>query len=260
MFSSDRRTALVTGAGGGGIGRAVALALSARHHVLVNGLATHRETVAGLVEEIEAGGGSASAFLVDVAEPVAVRAALAVGRPVDVLVHNAAPSTPHQPIGSLSPDAWQADLDLILGAAFSLTQAVLPGMIARRWGRIVLISSSAAFRGTWGRGASYAAAKAGLHGLCAQLALELGMHGITANAIAPSQIDSPRVRRGGRRDTASLARYAAHVPVRRVGSPQDVAALVSYLASDEAGYMTGQVLRIDGGSSLATSLTQTLEK
>ncbi|MFD0278264.1 SDR family NAD(P)-dependent oxidoreductase [Kitasatospora sp. NPDC127111] len=252
------RTALVTGAGGGGVGTAVAHRLARTHHVLLNGAPRHLPALEELAAAIRAAGGSAEPLVADVTDRDGLRAALA-GRPVDAFVHNAAPSLPHRPVHLLSPADWRGDVEPVLGGALNGVGLVAPGMIERGTGRIVLVSSSAAFRGTFGRSASYAAAKAALHGLVAQLALELGPYGITANAVAPSQVATPRALRGGRRTPESLSRQAAAVPLRRVGEPDDVASLIAYLCGAPAGYLTGQVIRIDGGSSLASPTTMTTE-
>lgn len=253
------RTALITGAGGGGIGGAAAMELARTHHVLLNGAERHKEALDELTARIRTAGGTAEPVVADVTDLSALRSALSGTGPVDAFVHNAAPSLPHRPVHELSAADWHGDLDPILGGALNILTLVVPGMIEQRRGRIVLVSSSAAFRGALGRSAAYAAAKAGLHGLTAQLALELGPHGITANAVAPSQVATPRIRRGGRRTEESLARHAATIPVRRVGEPADVASLITYLCGDGAAYLTGQVLRVDGGSSLASPTTMTLE-
>ncbi|MCF6274113.1 MAG: SDR family oxidoreductase [Rhodobacteraceae bacterium] len=124
-------------------------------------------------------------------------------------------------------------------------------------GRIVYVSSSAALRGSYGRAASYAAAKAGLVGLAAQIAIEYGPSGVTANVVAPSQIDTPRIRRNGRHSDAQLAARGVSIPLRRVGLPEDVAETIAFLCSSAAGYLTGTVLPIDGGSRLAGEETKT---
>lgn len=251
------RTFLITGAGGGGIGSAVARRLSIRDHVILNGLPRHREALTALQREIHDKGGSASMLLADVAEPDTLAAGLAELPHVDGFVHNAAPSHEPRPVDQLTWNDWLADLSPILRGASELVRATVPGMVEVGWGRIVLVSSSAAFRGTYGRSASYAAAKAALGGLVAQLALELGPSGVTANAVAPSQILSPRALRNGRRDARSLEARATGIPRRRIGHPDDVAGLIAYLCSEDADYLTGQVIRIDGGSALAPLSTMT---
>jgi 3-oxoacyl-[acyl-carrier protein] reductase len=130
-------------------------------------------------------------------------------------------------------------------------------MIRQHAGRVIFVSSCAAFRGTWARAASYAACKAALTGLCRQVALELAQHGITVNAVAPSLVDTPRIRRNQRRTDESIARYARDlVPLGRVATAQEVAAVIGFLASDDSSYVTGQTLIVDGGSSLATAATR----
>jgi 3-oxoacyl-[acyl-carrier protein] reductase len=246
------RVALVTGAAGGGCGTAVARALAgAGATVYVNGLARHRAALSALAESgarlvpCEADVGCES----DV--ETLVRRIVAGHGGLDVVVHNAAPALPPSGIGALTTATWHADVRTILDGAFYLSRAASTHLAARGYGRLVFISSSAAFRGAHGRSAGYAAAKAGLHGLVVQLALELGPTGTTVNALAPSQVDTPRVRRGGRRDDDSLRRYAERVPLRRAGRPADVASAVLFLASPASAYLTGQVIRLDGGSALA---------
>ena len=113
------------------------------------------------------------------------------------------------------------------------------------------VSSSAALRGSYGRAACYAASKAGLSGLATQIAIEYGPHNVTANVVAPSQIDTPRIRQNGRRTGAELAARGASIPLGRVGRPGDVAETIAFLCSSASGYITGNVLPVDGGSRLA---------
>lgn len=255
------RVALVTGAAGGGCGTEIARQLAMAGAIVVaNGLPRHR----GMLAELTNVDNRVYAAEADIADESAVDRLVTEivdthGR-LDIVVHNAAPSVPHTGVVELTTPAWRADLGVILDGAFFLSRAAARHMRQAGWGRFVFVSSSGAFRGARGRSIAYSAAKAGLHGLVAQLALELGPDGITANAVAPSQIDSSRVRRNGRRDDASLRRYAGTLPVRRVGSPADLAALVTYLVSPASGYLTGQVLRLDGGSALAGAETATLDE
>lgn len=255
------QVALVTGAGGGGGGTAIALALRARGaRVVVNGLARHRDALERLREDDGDGDGDGlSLALADVSVPdeagsLAGEAVARHGR-LDIVVHNAAGSLPHRDVSELTTSAWREDLGTILDGAFFLSRAAVPRMRDNGYGGLIFISSCAAFRGAKGRGAGYAAAKAGLHGLVAQLALELGPSGITANAVAPSQLDTARIRRDGRRTDASLDAYARSLPVRRVGTPADLAHVVCFLAAPGSGYLTGQVLVLDGGSSLSPAAT-----
>lgn len=259
----DALVALVTGAAGGGIGEHAAMLLAdSGATVLVNG--RDAERVRAVVAEITARGGKAHALVADVSRADAVAAmcaqALQIQGHVDIVVHNAAGGAPNAPVEALDPADWRADMATILDAAFELCRHLVPGMRASGFGRIVFVSSSAARRGSFGRAASYAAAKAGLHGLARQLALELGPDGIAVNVVAPSQIDTPRVRRNGRRNDESLTAYARTVPLRRVGRPDEVARLIVHLSDPRAGYLTGAVIPIDGGSALAGSATATLAR
>ena len=253
MFSGWRF--LVTGATGGGTGSALARHFAAKGAtVLVNGR-TAQAVEAFLAGEpggdyVEAAGDIASAGDVDA---IAARHR----EPVDVLICNAATSHPRHDIAGYPLDQWRNEIDTMLTGPFLLARSLIPRMAERGFGRVIMVSSNAARRGTWGRGAGYSAAKAGLEGLARQIALEYGRSGITANVIAPSQIDTPRARRGGRKSDDEFRRYAeALVPVGRVGTPGDICALAEYIASRDAGYLNGQTIALDGGSALSSRLTQ----
>lgn len=254
------RVAIVTGAAGGGVGTCTAKALArAGFAVAVHGRS--EASVATAVRSVESGGGRAKGFVADLSDPRAAAALVNEVRtrigPVTALVHNAADGVPHCMLEDLTLDDWRRDQSVILEAAFLLSAQVLPDMRHAGGGRIVYVSSSAALRGSFGRAAGYAAAKAGLAGLANQIAVEYGPHGVTANVVAPSQIDTPRIRRNGRRSDAQLAARGANFPLRRVGRPEDVAETINFLCSDAAGYLTGTVLPIDGGSRLAGGETRT---
>jgi NAD(P)-dependent dehydrogenase (short-subunit alcohol dehydrogenase family) len=243
------RVAIVTG-GGSGIGLAVSQRLAA------DGMAVavfDRDAEAGdaAAETITAEGGSALAIAVDVTEPEQIQAGVArvreqLGAPT-VLVNNAGTHAV-DPFLSITAEKWHRLLDVNLTGTFNCCQAVVPDMIEVGWGRIVNISSSSAHSGQQYM-THYVAAKAGVIGFTKSLALELGPKGITVNTIPPGFIDTPMLRR--QESKGLLGEGVEHheklTPVRRIGRPEDIAALCSFLACDEASYITGQVLGVNGG-------------
>ncbi len=236
------KRALVTGASGA-IGSAIARELAAAGlHVIAHGHA-HREALDALVAELRAGGHSAEAVTFDVTDAVACRAALeplAAAAPIQVLVNNAGHH--HDvPMAGMSTAQWRDVVDVNLNGFFNVTQPLLLPMIATRWGRIVSVSSIAGVIGNRGQ-ANYAAAKAGLHGATRSLALEVASRGVTANVVAPGVVQTARSA-----DAFPPERVKALVPMQRAGLPEEVAALVAFLASERAGYITGQVIAISGG-------------
>jgi 3-oxoacyl-[acyl-carrier protein] reductase len=255
----EGQVAVVTGAAGLGIGTAVARALcAAGATVVMNG--TDATQICDVIETFDvAERERLMPFVADVRDGCAVNRMIAAvherfGR-LDILVHNAARGADAAPIEDLSHDVWDDDLAIILSGAFHCTRAAARLMKQQRHGRIVYVSSCAAFRGTLARGASYAVAKAGLIGLTKQVALELAPYRITVNTVAPSLVDTPRIRRKGRTDQ-SIQQYVASVPLGRACQPEEVAAAIAFLSSRQAGYITGQVIVIDGGSSLASRSTR----
>jgi 3-oxoacyl-[acyl-carrier protein] reductase len=196
-----------------------------------------------LVEAIERDGGRATAVAGDVADPDAPdelfgQVEQAFGTPVLALVNNAGVNRDDL-APSLSDEEWSIVLDTNLGAAFRLTRRALKGMLRARTGRIVNISSVAGLRANPGQ-SNYAAAKAGLMAFTRTVAVEVARRGITVNAVAPGLIDTEM--------TAGIPEeLLAAVPARRIGTPEEVAACVRFLASDEASYVTGAVLTVDGG-------------
>ncbi|MFF5088137.1 SDR family NAD(P)-dependent oxidoreductase [Streptomyces niveus] len=243
-------TAIVTGAGRG-IGAAVALRL-ARDGLAVGVVDLDEADCAATVEAIERAGGSATAVGADVADEDAATAAVArvaaVLGPPTVLVNNAGIG-PRAELVDLTTEQWDSVLGTNLRGPFLLTRAVGPHMIAAGWGRIVNMSSISAV-GDKAR-VDYGSSKAGLIGFTKSLALQLGRHGVTANAIAPGFVVSDMTRASARRlgvDFEEFRRDAERaIPVGRVGVPEDIAYAVSFLVGPEAGFVSGQVLYVAGG-------------
>jgi 3-oxoacyl-[acyl-carrier protein] reductase len=236
------KRALVTGASGE-IGRAIARELAqAGLHVIAHGHA-NRTAVDELVAELRAGGHSAEAVCFDVTDAEACAAALgplADAAPIQVVVNNAGHHH-DAPMAGMTAAQWRSVVDVNLNGFFNVTQPLLLPMIGTRWGRIVSVSSVAGVIGNRGQ-ANYAAAKSGLHGATRSLALELASRGITANVVAPGVVQTARSA-----DAFPAERVKAMVPMQRAGTPEEVAALVGFLASERAGYITGQVITISGG-------------
>jgi 2-hydroxycyclohexanecarboxyl-CoA dehydrogenase len=247
--AEDQRTAIVTG-GGSGIGLAIAVRLAA------DGLAVavfdrNGEAAISAAEKITSSGGSAAGYEVDVTDRGQIDRGVAevrdrLGRPL-VLVNNAGLQG-FDPFLSITAAKWQRILAVNLTGTFDCCQAVVPDMIDTGWGRIVNISSSSA-QGGQPLMTHYVASKAGVIGFTKALALELGPKGITVNTIPPGFIDTPMLRATEQRGFLGpgVEHHAAHTPVGRVGQPEDIAAACSFLVRDEASYITGQVLGVNGG-------------
>jgi len=236
-----KKHALVTG-GSGAIGAAICARLAADDlHVTVHAnrrLAEAKRVAAGIRDR----GGSADAVAFDVTDAertaAAVKELLAAG-PVQVLVNNAGIHD-DAVLPGMKREQWTRVIDVSLHGFFNVTQSLLLPMMATRWGRIISLSSVAALMGNRGQ-ANYAAAKAGLHGATKSLAIELASRGVTVNAVAPGIIDSGMTR--GLFDKEAIARL---VPMKRPGRADEVAELVAFLASDKAGYISGQIISING--------------
>jgi 3-oxoacyl-[acyl-carrier protein] reductase len=240
-----RRVALVTGASRG-IGRAIAerLAADGFHAVL-----TYRTDAAGAdaaVACIAAAGGSAVAVKTDAASREETAELLDLlereHEGVDVLVNNAA--VLKNGLFALMPEAsWNLVMETALGGTFRATKGVIRNMIRRRWGRIVNVSSLAAYSGSAGQ-TNYSAAKGAIVSFTKSLAAEVGAYGITVNAIAPGFIETEMISFIG---AEARTDFLKRIPMQRFGSPKDIAPVVSFLCTDGASYLTGQTIRVDGG-------------
>ncbi len=237
------KIALVTGAGSG-IGKAAALALLEAGYGVACGYNSNR---AG-VEKIQKGHPSALAVKIDIGSRVSVKRAVAAatkhfGRGFDIVVNNAA-LVQEKPFDTITDADWDRMLTVNLRGAFIVAQESLPAMLSRKWGRIINISS---IGGQWGgmRQVHYAAAKAGLINLTHSLAKLYSGAGITANAIAPGLVATDMIRKELKSKAGK--QKTAQIPVGRIAQPEEIAAAVLYLASDAAGYVTGQTLNLNGG-------------
>ena len=243
MIDLSERVALVTGASRG-IGRAIAQRLAAQGAMVV--AAARGENAKAVVEDITAAGGRAEAVGLDVTDSAAAEAFVAGAQErhgrIDILVNNAG-ITRDQLMLRMKRDDWDAVLATNLTAAFTLTQAVLKPMIRQRAGRIICVSSVVGQTGNAGQ-ANYAASKAGLIGFAKAVALEVASRGITVNVVAPGMIETDMTRAI---TGAAKEEWASKIPLRRLGTPDDIAAAVCFLASDEASYITGHVLAVNGG-------------
>jgi 3-oxoacyl-[acyl-carrier protein] reductase len=239
---APRKRALVTGASGA-LGAAIATRLAADGHALLLHANSRPDAVQALAATIRADGGTAEACVFDLLDTDATRRAcealLAAG-PVQIIVNNAGVHD-DAVFPALRAEQWQRVIDVSLNGFFHVTQPLLLPMLRTRWGRIINLSSVTALTGNRGQ-VNYAAAKGALNSATKALALEVASRGVTVNAIAPGIIASPMA------DAAFDAKLIEQlVPAKRAGTTQEVAALAGFLASEQAGYITGQVISINGG-------------
>ena len=236
------KNALVTG-GSGEIGAAISRRLARSGWRVLVHAHTQADRASALADEISATGGSAQSITFDVTDPAETSAALGAlleHGPIQGVVHNAGIHD-DAPMAGMSAKQWHRVIDVSLHGFYNVLQPVLLPMIRTRWGRIVSVTSVAGILGNRGQ-TNYAAAKAGLHGATRALALEVASRGVTVNAVAPGVIATAT--------TAAVfdaERIARLVPMNRAGNPDEVAGLIAYLMSEDAGYVTGQVISINGG-------------
>ena len=232
-----KKRALVTG-GSGAIGSAICRRLAADGFDVIVHANRHAEAAVRLAAEI---GGCATAFdVVDAHASLAALESLLEAGPIQVLVNNAGVHD-DAAFPGMKREQWERVIAVALDGFYNVTQPLSLPMIRTRWGRIINITSVTAEIGNRGQ-TNYAAAKAGLHGASKSLAIELASRGITVNVVAPGLIESPSTRSAFKPE-----QIEAMVPMKRVGTPEEVAALVSFLLAEQAGYITGQVIGVNGG-------------
>lgn len=241
----SNRVALVTGSGRG-IGRTIALKLAEVGATVVLNDVGDASSVDSVVEEIKAMGGESRAILADVSSSsdvnrMVAETVAAYGR-IDILVNNAG-ITRDQLVLRMSDEDWDKVININLKSVFLCTRAVLRQMIKQRWGRIVNIASIIGIIGNAGQ-ANYAASKAGIIGFTKSISKEVASRGITANAVAPGFIDTKMTQQ---LDETQRQELQKRIPAGSLGTPRDVAEAVAFFASEEARYITGQVLNVDGG-------------
>jgi 3-oxoacyl-[acyl-carrier protein] reductase len=249
LFDLQGRVALVTG-GSRGIGRATCLALAELGASVAVHYRAQADAAAQVVRQIESDGGAAISVQADLAHPEAaerlVSAVLARFGRIDILVNNAAEMT-DAAVLDMTDTQWDQIINVNLSAVFRLSRACGAQMVKQGWGRIISLSSQAAFSGS-NNHAHYAASKAGLSGLTYSLAKELGRHGVTANLVAPGRIETDMLfeRSAGRMDE-----WLRQTPLGRLGKPEEVAAAIAFLALPAASYITGATLHVNGGQVMS---------
>jgi 2-hydroxycyclohexanecarboxyl-CoA dehydrogenase len=252
-MSTTMKNAIVTG-GASGIGLATCRRL-ARDGTRVAVWDIDQPGAERAAEELVAAGGRAIASRVDVADRGQIQAGVERARtelgPVHILVNNAG-ITGFKPFMEIQEEEWDRIMLVNLKSMYLVTRAVLPDMLAAKWGRVINISSSSAQAGS-ARMTHYAASKGGVIAFSKSLALELAATGVTVNNIPPGFVDTPMLRASDRKDgiAGGIAGVAASSPMKRPGRPEDIAAACAFLASEEAGYITGQTLGVNGGRYIA---------
>jgi 3-oxoacyl-[acyl-carrier protein] reductase len=242
------KIAVVSGASRG-IGKAIALELARRGAVVI-GTATSEQGAAAITQYLQDAGAQGQGLALDVSSDTAVEAFSKLVQQqhgsVEILVNNAGITRDNLML-RMKDDEWQAVINTNLTSVFRMSRAFLRGMTKARWGRIINISSVVGSSGNAGQ-ANYAAAKAGMEGFARSLAMEIGSRGITVNCVAPGFIDTDMTRELGEETAQALM---AKIPLGRYGQPQEIAAVVGFLASAEAGYVTGETIHANGGMYMA---------
>lgn len=239
------KIALVTGASRG-IGRATALELSKSGCAVAVHYSHNRDLAEGLVSEITSANGRAISFQADLSDSNSARKLVAtvtrdLGAP-DILINNAGAMTDAS-VAEMSDEIWDQAIEINLSSAFRVTRECISAMVEKKWGRIISISSQVAFTGSANH-AHYSAAKAGLLGFTYSLAKELGPSGITVNSVLPGRISTDMI---SERSQGRMEEWLAQTPLRRLGTSQEVAGAIAFLASEKASYITGAALNVNGG-------------